>query len=107
MVHSDAKGVSVPGCDVLGSPADLRAFVEDLAAVPFDQIDLDYLWRDVVYARGSLPKETRRQAGSAIRTLRDILAAAIRRQQAAVSDSEQVGIRAADALNLLGREGEG
>lgn len=47
-----------------------------IAAANVSSSDLDYLKTNVLYARGSLDRETRRQAVVAIKTLRDVLEAA-------------------------------
>lgn len=54
----------------------LEAFVESVATVRLDDIDLEYAITNLAFGRGALDKKTKRDAITAIKTLRDIINAA-------------------------------
>lgn len=70
IVHSAAKGGCIPTEDEADDAAN---FLARVAAVPLDDIDLEYLAVNLIYGRGSKPKEVKKDAAQAVRTLRVII----------------------------------
>lgn len=52
---------------------DASRFLTRVSEVPLADIDLEYLAVNVLYGRGAMAKETKREAAVAIKTLRAIL----------------------------------
>lgn len=111
----EVEGVH-PGADPSPTPQEARSPSDDapmtpeervahmlatIANIPTTHEDLNYLYTNVLYARGSLSREVRREAVIAIKTYRDILDA-VREH---VSPSESRAADGASSASTLGNSG--